>query len=86
MIHEEELDEQEQKFNAEINRGLEVARQNNMNLSKFYKEIMQGLTTTNNEDQWTFDYESYLFAIANGIYVSPTYWGKDYYFGRWKTA
>jgi len=83
MITESDLEQAEQEFNADMLKGREVARANNMNLTKFKKEVMQGLLTTNDEDQWTFDYESYLGVLSNGIYKSPTSWAEDYYFGRW---
>jgi hypothetical protein len=72
MIYEEDL----------VN-GSKVARVNNMNLSKFKKEINKGLLTTNNENQWTLDYGAYLLAISNGGYESPSDWGESFYDGRW---
>jgi hypothetical protein len=83
MIYEEDLESTEREHYATLDKGREVARANNMNLTKFKNEIKQGLLTTNNEDQWTFDYESFLGAISNGIYESPTEWAEQYYFGRW---
>lgn len=86
MVYENELEEIKQEFDDKLSKGINVARTNNMSLSKFKKEIKKGLTTTNDEDQWTFDYESFLCAISNGVYESPTEWGKEYYFERWSLS
>ena len=83
MIYEEDLESTEREHYATLDKGRKVARANDMNLTKFKNEIKQGLLTANNEDQWTFDYESYLGALSNGIYESPTEWAEQYYFGRW---
>jgi hypothetical protein len=50
-----------------------------MNLTKFKKEISKLLETGNDEDQWTYDYESYLYSLASGYYSTPTEWGSEYY-------
>lgn len=83
MIYEEDHEKAECAHNAAINKGREVAKENDMHLSKFKKEISKGLSTTNNEDQWTFDYQSYLYELSNGIYESPTDWAERYYHERW---
>ena len=83
MIYDEDYEKAEIAYNAYINKGREVAKENDMRLSKFKKEISLGLSTINNEDQWTFDYQSYLYELSNGIYESPTQWAERYYFSRW---
>lgn len=83
MFDEDEIEAIETLHNATLNKGIIVAKANNMNLSKFKTEINKGLLTTNDEDQWTFDYESYLGSISGGIYVTPTEWGEEYYMDRW---
>jgi hypothetical protein len=83
MVNEEDLDKAAQEFESDMIKGLEVAKANNMNLTKFKDEIKQGLLTANDEDQWTFDYESFLFSISNGIYEEPKEWAKEHYMDRW---
>jgi len=83
MIDDFDLEKEERKFSAKMLKGTKVARANNMNLTKFKTEIEKGLLTTNDEDQWTFDYQSFLGAISNGIYESPTEWAEEYFNGRW---
>lgn len=83
MIEDFDLGKEEREFSAKMLKGTKVARANNMSLTKFKTEIEKGLLTTNDEDQWTFDYQSFLGAISNGIYESPTEWGKEYFNGRW---
>ncbi|MCP4336255.1 MAG: hypothetical protein GY679_00170 [Mycoplasma sp.] len=81
MIYEEDLEIAEREHYATLDKGREVARSNNMNLTKFKNEIKQWPLTTNSEDQWTFDYESFLGAISNGIYKTPTKWAEQCYYG-----
>lgn len=49
-----------------------------VNLTRFKKDISKGLSI-NDEDQWTFDYESYLSHISIGRFESPEEWAVDYY-------
>lgn len=81
-IYPEDIEKARRAFEAEIIEGGNVARKNSINLTKFKQEIIKGLTTTNNEDQWTFDYERYLGAISRGRFQSPITWGQDYYSER----
>lgn len=83
MIYEEDIEKARVKFESELSKGIEVARNNGINLTKFKIEILKGLTSKNDEDQWTFDYESYLSAIARGNFQTPLEWGEEYYFERW---
>ena len=84
MMYDEDFEAIEQEFNNDLSKGISVARANNMNLTRFKKEIGEGLLTENNEDQWTFDYESYLCGLSNGVvFESPKEWAEQYYFGRW---
>jgi len=83
MIDEFDLEKEEREFSAKMLKGTKVARANKMSLTKFKTEIEKGLLTTNDEDQWTFDYQSFLGAISNGIYENPTEWAEEYFDGRW---
>lgn len=81
-ITEYDLEQAQREFNNTLSKGILVARKNNMNLTKFKKEVKKGLQAINNEDQWTFDYESYLCCISE-LYQSPIAWAEEYYFDRW---
>ena len=84
MIHEDEVDKlrAEEEFN--ITKGAEIAKNNGINLTKFKQEINKGLTTVNDEDQWTYDYESYLLVLYRcETFISPIEWGSEFYPGRW---
>ena len=83
MITEEDIEKAGTEFEADLLKGREVAQNNGVNLTKFKTQIRLGLLTEINEDQWTFDYESYLAAISRGKFLQPIDWGEDYYFGRW---
>ena len=53
-------------------------------LSKFKAFVSTFLKTENDEDQWTFDYES--FALANyraAKFYAPKEWAPEYYQERW---
>jgi len=84
-IYEEDIEKQSNEFKNELQKGITIAKKNNINFSKFKQEIFKHLTSENNEDQWTFDYESYLVGIARSkIFQTPTEWGKEYYYERWQ--
>jgi len=82
MIYED-IEKQEQEFNDKLVKGIEIARENGVNLTKFKKHISEGLKTTNDEDQWTWDYECYLCSISRGRFESPKKWAVDFYQERW---
>lgn len=56
-------------------------------LSQFKRFISQFLLTTNDEEQWTFDYESYALAMyankAVGLELHPMKWAPEFYQERW---
>ena len=83
MIHDRDIEEMKIEEAFKIARGTDIAWNNNINLTKFKKEISKRLTTNNNEDQWTYDYSSYLLVLSNGIFINPIEWGKEFYPGRW---
>ena len=83
MIYEEDIEKGEKEYEDELSNGRKVARKRGVSLTKFKIDIMKGLTTKNCEDQWTFDYESYLLTIARGKFQTPIDWGEGYYFERW---
>ena len=85
MIWEEDIEKEVEQVNVDLLKGRKVARSRGMRLSIFKQEVSLGLLTDNNEDQWTFDYESYLLALSRGKYQSPTNWAKEYYQGRWRS-
>ena len=74
----------ERVYDKDVVRGADVARANGVKLSGFKKDIKKYLKTANNEDQWTYDYESYLLNISDGRFIEPVIWGREYYFGKWK--
>jgi uncharacterized short protein YbdD (DUF466 family) len=57
----------------------------NWNFSNFKRFMSQFLKHTNNEDQWVFDYESYVEALNMEIYYHPAMWAKEYFRERWDT-
>ena len=55
-------------------------------LSAFKKFIQEFLLTTNNEDQWTWDYESYALSCRHckrKDIMHPKYWAPEHYQERW---
>lgn len=53
-------------------------------LSKFKTFVSTFLQTENNEDQWTFDYESFaLSAYRSKKEWEPKFWAPEYYQERW---
>ena len=81
-LYQIEFDEMEKHDESLLCQGIKIARLHRMNLSAFKKIISPNISTENDEDQWTFDYESFLQAIAFG-YEDPVIWGKGFYRERW---
>lgn len=81
-IYQAELDLFKKTDELRLCAGIEIARLHRMNLSEFKKIINQNISTENDEDQWAFDYESYLLSISIG-YEDPVNWGKGFYQERW---
>ena len=56
-------------------------------LSIFKRFVGQFLLTENDEDQWTFDYESYALVMGRSTYeggqMHPINWAPEYYQDRW---
>lgn len=50
--------------------------------SSFKNFVSQFVLTENDEEQWQFDFESYVLSSANK-YEHPGTWGLDYYNNRW---
>lgn len=81
-IQQMEFDEFYRDEELLICKGIHIARLHKMSLSKFKSIITPNISTKNDEDQWTFDYESYLLAISLG-YEDPLIWGFEFYRERW---
>lgn len=73
----------------EINKGVKLAVRSGWGLSNFKRFISQFLLTENNEDQWTFDFESYCLTLTSinpeklFQYTHPSNWAVEYYQDRW---
>lgn len=55
-------------------------------LSKFKEFVSSFLTTTNDEDQWTFDYECYALDMGEEgerHSLHPKHWAPEFYQERW---
>tara|TARA_R110000851_G_scaffold45570_1_gene111452 strand:+ start:284 stop:622 length:339 start_codon:yes stop_codon:yes gene_type:complete len=71
-------------------KGLEIANKNLWGLTNFKRFIEQFLKTQNNEDQWTFDYESYCCQLSSlkeekYEWIHPSNWAVEYYQERWNS-
>ncbi len=80
MIEEEEIKKM-MDFHMLI--GGDMVRQNGMSFSLFKHEISNYLNDLPTEDDWVFDYQSYLLNNTCN-YISPEEWGEDYYEDRWE--
>ena len=79
------LDKKEQD---NLKTGIKLANKYLWGLSNFKRFIAQFLKTNNDEDQWTFDYESYclyLMSLKEQKYewIHPSSWAVEYYQERW---
>lgn len=71
----------EADFQKRIDLGKSVARKHGWNFGKFKTCIQQlypALKKSKTEDEWVWDYHSWLFAL-NIIFESPEEWAKEYY-------
>ena len=84
-IDEEDIEKTGVEIEQNLQKGIDIARKHNINLTKFKQEISKHLTTKNDEDQWTWDYQSYLEGLARiTIFQAPVEWGKEFYHERWQ--
>jgi len=84
-IYEEDIEKAGVEIEQNLQKGIDIARKHNINLTKFKQEISKHLTTKNDEDQWTWDYQSYLEGLARStIFQTPIEWGKEFYYERWQ--
>lgn len=67
------------EYERDLIKGRKVAEQNGMKFSCFKNEISKDVDLDNDEDQWVFDYQSYLLSISTGNFDSPKNWAKEYY-------
>lgn len=81
-IQDIELEKLQKQDDELIGKGIGIAKLNEMSLSKFKNIISKHISAENNEDQWTFDYESYLSQIVF-YYETPLQWGELFYNERW---
>jgi hypothetical protein len=79
-------DKEMQQFENELCEAIRLVSKD-WPLSKFKRFVSQFLRTTNDEDQWTFDYESYALAMhrsnRNNINLHPMNWAPEHFFDRW---
>lgn len=52
-------------------------------LANFKEFISRFLKRQNDEDQWTFDYESYVLDLNEEKYEHPMIWAAEYYGKDW---
>lgn len=87
MKHYNSNEEEELKiYGKQLSEGIKKVSKK-WPLSKFKTFISQFIPTENDEDQWTFDYES--FALANyrtEVLYEPKDWAPEYYQERWNAA
>ncbi|MGK0447560.1 MAG: hypothetical protein ACJA2M_001337 [Polaribacter sp.] len=85
---QEMIDLIDKKEQDNLVKGLEIANKNLWGLTNFKRFISQFLKTQNDEDQWTFDYESYCCQLS-GLkeqkyeWIHPSNWAVEYYQERW---
>jgi hypothetical protein len=82
----EVTDQEKQQFENELSEAIHLVSKQ-WPLSKFKRFVSQFLMTTNDEDQWTFDYESYALTMnrenRDGKNLHPMHWAPEYFQDRW---
>jgi hypothetical protein len=83
----EDMDYAAKQHEHNLCEGIKLVNKYKWNLSSFKRFVMQFLLTTNNEEQWTFDYESYALAMysegKHGLALHPATWAREHYQERW---
>lgn len=85
MITDDSIEDSALELERDICKGVKKISKK-YPLSKFKEFVSKYLKTENNEDQWTFDYESYALhnASLREDYTEPLEeWTIDYYRDRW---
>lgn len=85
-ITEEEIEQIMKQGNENLVKGIEIANKYSWGLTNFKRFISQFLKTESDEDQWTWDFESYcgqLTGLKDYRWVHPMHWAVEYYQDRW---
>lgn len=83
-MNEDEYYRLQDSIDKHIAEGVIIAKSHNINFTKFKAEIIKGLVTVNDSEQWIFDYQSYLESLPNcKIFYTPTEWAEEFYYERW---
>ena len=79
-------DKEMEQFENELSEAIHLVSKD-WPLNKFKRFVSQFLMTKNDEDQWTFDYESYALSMyrtkREELNLHPMHWAPDYFFDRW---
>jgi len=71
-----EDDELANELEDKINLGLSIARKNGMTFAKFKSEIITTYNVVYDGEEAEEDYEEYCLSLSEGVYKTPTEWGK----------
>ncbi len=71
------------KFEKEFEEKRKIAVKYNWNFTNFKRFIGQFLKRQNNEDQWVFDYESWVLTLEENYYEHPSKWAEEYFGEDW---
>lgn len=53
------------------------------NFTNFKRFIVQFLKRDNDEDQWVFDYQSFVLTLKPDYYEHPSEWAQEYFGKDW---
>lgn len=83
ILEDMEYEELRNKYENDWKKKHQLAIQCKWNFTNFKRFISQFLKRNNNEDQWVFDYESWVDTLKPDRYEHPSKWAKFYYEKDW---
>jgi hypothetical protein len=83
ILEDMEYEQFRNEFETEWKKKHQLAIKWNWNFTNFKRFISQFLKRKYNEDQWVFDYESYVDTLKPDRYEHPCKWAEFHYQEDW---
>ena len=72
-----------EQFEKHFEEKRKIAVKYNWNYTNFKRFIGQFLIRKNDEDQWVFDYDSWVLTLKPDYYEHPSNWAEEFYGKDW---
>jgi hypothetical protein len=78
-MEEYEFEQIQKDHENKVIKGVKIATKNKITFKLFKEEVDLLIARHNTEDQWIFDYESFLCTLQENVKPSIYNWAEEYY-------